>query len=313
MSAAVRTAGLTKVFVADWSRRRTTAVDRLDLEVAEGEIYGFLGPNGSGKTTTIKLLLGLLRPTAGSAEVLGAAPRDLAHRSRLGYLPESPAFYDYLTGRELLDFCGRLAGLGGPELRRRTGELLGLVGLEHAADVRLRRYSKGMLQRAGLAQALLGDPRLLILDEPQSGLDPAGRKEVRDLILRLRAEGRTVLFSSHILADAEMICDRVGILRAGRLVAAGRLDELLQPRASAVEFRVADLPEEARAGFRERAEAFLEAGGVVQFTLAGGEEQVPGVLAAVAAAGGRAIEVAPRRESLEEVFLRAAGGGGGRS
>ena len=311
MTAAVRTLGLTKVFVSDWTRRRTVALDRLDLEVAAGEIYGFLGPNGAGKTTTIKLLLGLLAPTAGRAEVLGEDARGLAHRARLGYLPENPAFYDYLTGRELLDFCGRLAGLAGPGRRRRIDELLGLVGLERAADVRLGRYSKGMLQRAGLAQALLGDPRLLILDEPQSGLDPAGRKEVRDLILRLAAEGRTVLFSSHILADAEMICDRVGILRAGRLVAAGRLDELLQPRARAVEFRVDGLGAEAAAAFRERATAFLEAGGRVQFTLPGGEEQVPGVLAAIAAAGGRPVEVAPLRETLEDVFLRASGGGGG--
>jgi len=311
VSAAIRTEGLTKVFVADWSRRRTVAVDGLDLEVREGEIYGFLGPNGAGKTTTLKLLLGLLIPTAGRAEVLGADARGLAHRARLGYLPENPYFYDYLTGRELLLFCARLGGLAGAGRRRRVDELLGLVGLAHAAGVRLRRYSKGMLQRLGLAQALLGDPALLVLDEPQSGLDPAGRKEVRDLILRLRGEGRTVFFSSHILADAEMICDRVGILRAGRLAAAGRLDELLQPRARAVEFQVDGLPGDARAAFRGRATSFLEAGERVQFTLAGGEEQVPAVLAEIAGAGGRPVAVAPHRETLEDVFLREAGGGGG--
>jgi len=304
VSAVIRTAGLTKAFVSDWRRTRTVAVDRLDLEVGAGEIYGFLGPNGAGKTTTIKLLLGLLRASAGHAEILGEDARGLAHRSRLGFLPENPAFYDYLTGREFLDFCARLCGLAGAVRRERIARLLALVDLERAADLRLRKYSKGMLQRLGLAQALVNDPQLLILDEPQSGLDPAGRKQVRDLILQLRAEGRTVLFSSHILADAEMICDRVGIMNRGRLVAAGRLDELLHARVAAVEFQAEGLGDVARAALRSRATVFLEEGGRVQFTIAGDGGQVPEVLAAIAAGGGRVVAVAPQHETLEDVFLR---------
>ncbi|HEY5998808.1 MAG TPA: ABC transporter ATP-binding protein [bacterium] len=308
MTAAVRTEGLTKVFVSDWKRQRTTAVDRLDLEVAEGEVYGFLGPNGAGKTTTLKLLLGLLRPTSGRATILGADAAGLAHRAQLGYLPESPYFYDYLTGREFLDFCGRLCAVAGPARRERIARLLALVGMEQAADVSLRRYSKGMLQRIGLAQALVNDPRLLILDEPQSGLDPAGRKQVRDLILRLKAEGRTVLFSSHILGDAEMICDRVGVMNRGRLVAAGRLDELLRARVHAVEFQADGLGAAAREAFRARATQFLESGERSQFTLPGGEEQVPAVLAEIGAGGGRVVAVSPLKETLEEFFLREVQG-----
>jgi len=304
VTAVIRTAGLTKVFVSDWKRKRTTAVDRLDLEVGEGEIFGFLGPNGAGKTTTLKLLLGLLRPSAGSAEILGEDARGLAHRGRLGYLPENPYFYDYLTGREFLDFCGQLCGLDGAVRRERIGRLLALVGLEEAAGVRLRRYSKGMLQRIGLAQALVNDPQLLILDEPQSGLDPAGRKQVRDLILELRREGRTIFFSSHILADAEMICDRVGIMNRGRLAACGRLDELLRARVRGVEFQVEGLAGPAREALRRRASVFLEEGPRVQFTLPGDEAQVPDVLAQIAAAGGRLVALAPQRETLEDVFLR---------
>jgi ABC-2 type transport system ATP-binding protein len=308
VTAIVHTEGLTKVFVSDWKRERTTAVDGLDLEVAEGEIYGFLGPNGAGKTTTLKLLLGLLRPTAGRATILGADAAGLAHRALLGYLPESPYFYDYLTGREFLDFCGRLCGVAAPLRRERVARLLALGDIERAADVRLRRYSKGMLQRIGLAQALVNEPRLLILDEPQSGLDPAGRKQVRDLILHLKGEGRTILFSSHILADVEMICDRVGIMNRGRLVAAGSIHELLRARVQAVEFQADGLAAGAREAFRRRATLYLEAGSRAQFTLPGGEEQVPEVLAAIAAGGGRVVGVSPLRETLEEFFLREVQG-----
>jgi ABC-2 type transport system ATP-binding protein len=304
VTAVIRTAGLTKVFVSDWKRTRKVAVDALDLEVGQGEIYGFLGPNGAGKTTTLKLLLGLLRPTSGTVEVLGEDARALAHRGRLGYLPENPYFYDYLTGREFLDFCGRLCGIAGPARRAGVERLLAQVGMERSADERMRKYSKGMLQRIGLAQALVNDPPLLILDEPQSGLDPAGRKQVRDLILGLRAEGRTVLFSSHILADAEMICDRVGILRHGRLVAAGRLDELLRARVHGVEFQVEGLAAPARDALRARASLFLEAGARVQFTLPGDEALVPEALAAIAAGGGRLVALTPLRETLEDLFLR---------
>lgn len=313
MTAVIQAEGLTKVFVSDWRRARTTAVDRLDLEVREGEIYGFLGPNGAGKTTTLKLLLGLLKPTAGRAAIFGQEARGVAHRGRLGYLTENPYFYDYLTGREFLDFCGRLCEIPAPARRERIARLLDLVDLNRSAGVRLGKYSKGMLQRLGMAQALINEPSLLILDEPQSGLDPAGRKLIRDIILRLRAEGRTVLFSSHILTDAEMICDRVGIMNHGRLVASGRLDQLLNTRVHAVEFQAEGLSVAAREAFRSRAATFLESGGRVQFTIPGGEEQVPEILTAIAGAGGRLIALAHQRETLEDVFMREVGVGEGKT
>jgi ABC-2 type transport system ATP-binding protein len=255
--------------------------------------------NGAGKT----------RRSSFCSGCWGRAPAPGARRGRLGDWPiarsvsPKPHFYDYLTGREFLDFCARLCGLPDAERRERVAPLLKLVGLEEAADVRLRKYSKGMLQRAGMAQALVNEPRLLILDEPLSGLDPAGRKQVRDLILQLRAEGRTVIFSSHILADAEMICDRVGIMNpaAGRLEAA---DELLHARVQAVEFEADGLGDAARGALRERATLFLEEGGRVRFTLRGDETQVPQVLAAIVAGGGQVVSVVPLHETLEDVFLR---------
>jgi ABC-2 type transport system ATP-binding protein len=288
---------------------RKNAVDGLDLEVIAGEIYGFLGPNGAGKTTTMKLLLGLLQPTAGTIAVFGQPAHGLAHRSRIGYLPESPYFYDYLTGREILDYYGRLCGLPAAVRRERVQRLLSLVDLEGVADLRLRKYSKGMLQRLGMAQALVNEPDLLILDEPQSGLDPAGRKLIRDIILAQRAAGRTVFFSSHILSDAEMICDRVGIMHRGRLVSTGRLEELVRARVHAMEFEADGLRQRARDTLRARARAFLDAGERVQFTIPGGEELVPEILASVAAGGGRLVSLTPIRESLEEIFLREVDGG----
>ena len=283
---------------------RVRALAGVDLAVKEGEVFGFLGPNGAGKTTFIKILLGLVFPTAGAVSVFGSPAGNPAGRKKIGYLPENMRLQGFLKGHEFLDFSGKLYGLSRDVRKERTGRYLELLGLSAAAGRPLREYSKGMLQRIGMAQALVNEPRLLILDEPQSGLDPAGRKQVRDLILRLKGEGRTVLFSSHILADAEMICDRVGILQRGRLVAAGRLDELLRARVHAVEFQADGLAAGAREAFRVRASLYLEAGSRAQFTLPGGEEQVAGVLAAIAAGGGRVVAVTPQRETLEEFFLR---------
>ena len=207
--------------------RRPALVD-LDLQLLRGEILGYVGPNGSGKTTTFKLLMGLVRPDRGEVLILGEPLASRAWRMRAGYLPEHPYLYDYLTAAEYLDYCGRLFGLERATRRRRALELLSRVGLEDSADVPMRRFSKGMLQRAGLAQALVNDPELLFLDEPMSGLDPVGRRLVRDLILSLRKAGKTVLFSTHILSDAETLCDRVAVLRGGRLLNVGPLGELLR-------------------------------------------------------------------------------------
>ncbi len=227
MTPAIAVDGLSKTFRPPFRLKKVRAVRSVSFTVNPGEVFGFLGPNGAGKTTTIKVLTGLIRPTAGRATVLGGPPTSIEVKARVGFLPEQPYFYDYLKPTELLDIFGRLFGMDRGTRRRRIHELLDLVGLAHAKDRTLRKFSKGMLQRVGLAQALLNDPELLILDEPMSGLDPIGRKEVADLIASLKAGGKTIFFSSHILADIERLCDRVAILDRGEMKAQGRLDDLL--------------------------------------------------------------------------------------
>jgi len=224
---AVAVTNLTKVFPIPFRRQTVTAVKDLTLSVAAGQIYGLLGPNGSGKSTTLKMILGLVSPTRGTAKIFGRDSRNVASHEAVGFLPESPYFYKYLSGEETLRFYGQLCGLGGRTLERRIAELLGLVGLTSAGGRRLAGYSKGMLQRIGLAQALVQEPSLVILDEPTAGVDPAGAREIRDLILALKQRGITVLLSSHLLSQVQDICDRVGILAGGVLVREGALDELL--------------------------------------------------------------------------------------
>jgi ABC-2 type transport system ATP-binding protein len=224
---AVAVRGLTKLFPVPFHRQSIVAVRDLDLRVEQGEVYGLLGPNGSGKSTTLKIILGLVSPTRGRTEIFGRDSRLVESREAVGFLPENPYFYKYLTGEETLRFFGRLCGLGGAPLKSRINELLDLVGLTKARTRRLGTYSKGMLQRIGLAQALIHDPKLVVLDEPTAGVDPTGSREIRDLILDLRRRGITVLLSSHLLAQAQEICDRVGILADGVLVREGRLQELI--------------------------------------------------------------------------------------
>ena len=228
LGAALVATGLTKVFRDPWTLRSKTAVEDVSLTVERGETFGLLGPNGAGKTTTLKLLLGLLRPTAGRAWLLGEPAGSPGSRVGVGYLPESPSFSDRLTAREFLTFSGQLAGLAQGEARRLGGHWLERLGLAARADTQLRKFSKGMLQRVGLAHALLGDPELVFLDEPMSGLDPLGRREVRDLILECQERGVTVVFSSHILPDVELLCERVAVLAHGRVARMGPLDELLE-------------------------------------------------------------------------------------
>ncbi len=224
---AVAVTDVTKVFPSPFRRSSVVAVRDLSLQVEPGEIYGLLGPNGSGKSTTLKIILGLVSPTRGHAEIFGRASDLVASRAAVGFLPESPYFYKFLTAAETLRFFGKLCGLGGQALAARVEELLDLVGLTKARDRRLAGFSKGMLQRIGLAQALVNDPRLVVLDEPTAGVDPAGSRDIRDLLLRLKARGMTVLLSSHLLEQVQEVCDRVGILANGRLVRQGRIDELL--------------------------------------------------------------------------------------
>ncbi|MDQ3198470.1 MAG: ABC transporter ATP-binding protein [Verrucomicrobiota bacterium] len=224
---AVTVQNVTKIFPIPFRRTRLVAVRDLSLEVAAGQVYGLLGPNGSGKSTTLKIILGLVTATSGSTKIFGRDSREVGSREAVGFLPENPYFYKYLTGEETLRFYGKLCGLGGKALRARIDELLELVSLQNARDRRLGGYSKGMLQRIGLAQALIQEPKLVVLDEPTAGVDPAGSREIRDLILDLKRRGITVLLSSHLLAQVQEICDRVGILANGVLVREGRVEDLL--------------------------------------------------------------------------------------
>jgi ABC-2 type transport system ATP-binding protein len=224
---AIAVHSLTKVFPIPFRRARLVAVRDLNLEVAPGQVYGLLGPNGSGKSTTLKIILGLVSPSAGRTEIFGRDSREVRSREAVGFLPENPYFYKYLTGEETLRFYGKLCGLHGRELTARTNEMLALVRLEDARERRLGGYSKGMLQRIGLAQSLIHEPKLVVLDEPTAGVDPAGSREIRDLILDLKKRGITVLLSSHLLAQVQEICDRVGILAQGNLVREGRVEDLL--------------------------------------------------------------------------------------
>ena len=276
---------LHKTFVLGFWRKKVAAVSDVTFSVDRGEIFGFLGPNGAGKTTTIKMLMGLIFPSGGKAEVLGRPIPDRQAKRRIGFLPENPYFYDYLTGQELLDLMGRLFGLERRERRRRGGELLERVGLAAAAKMPLRKYSKGMLQRIGIAQALVNNPELVVLDEPMSGLDPIGRKEIRDLILSLKQEGKTVFFSTHILSDAELLCDRVAIIVGGRMRDQGRLDELLSPRLLHTELVV------ARDGDKRMIKL-------------GPEVDVNAAIASALGEGRTVVSVTPRSESIEDLFVR---------
>ncbi len=301
----IRVEGLEKEFRLGILRRRVPAVRGVSFEVARGDIFGFLGPNGAGKTTTIKMLTGLIAPTGGRATVFGepiATPRSLA---KVGFLPENPYVYPYLTPSEFVELCGRLSGLSARASRDRARTVLDQVGIAYAADRPVRRLSKGMLQRAGLAAALVADPELLILDEPMSGLDPVGRKEVRDLIVEERRRGRTIFFSTHILSDVETLCDRVTILREGAVVVSGRLDELLNRvvrRTDVVLSHATEALERELEGdsftVRRQGERLL-----VEVP---GEEAGQRVIERALAAGARVVQVTPVHETLEDLFVREA-------
>ncbi len=297
---------LTKVYTPNWPwQKPVIGLDGLSLSVSRGEIYGFLGPNGAGKTTTLKILMGLMRPTRGTAELLGQPAGDIHTRQRIGFLPEAPYFYDYLTAEEFLGFYGRLAGLDRSALAHRITALLDLVGLTEARTRQLRKFSKGMLQRIGLAQALIHDPELVILDEPMSGLDPIGRKQVRDLILNLREQGKTVFFSTHIIPDVEMICDRVGIVVKGRLLASGRVDELVSRRAGPVEIVCDGLSPDRVAEIVPDAAKVLWRGSRCLIVLPHAD-LVDGVAEHIRRHRGRLISVTPQKGSLEELFVAQA-------
>ncbi|HOE97406.1 MAG TPA: ABC transporter ATP-binding protein [Candidatus Sumerlaeota bacterium] len=315
----IETEGLTKIYVRDvidtefgrlrirLTNRKTVALQDLSLDVQQGEIFGLLGPNGAGKTTAIKILMGIHFPTSGSARLMGKPLGDREVKKRIGFLPENPYFYDYLKGWEFLDFYGQLYGMDKKTRRRKIERLLDQVGLTHAADRPLRGYSKGMNQRIGLAQALMNDPEIVFLDEPQSGLDPLGRKEVRDIIVSLRDEGKTVFFSSHILSDAEMICDRVAILYRGKLQSLGTLGSLLSQSVRDWEIVLRGVSDEFMDRWRPRLVRLEKSDGDF-WVIAKEEATTHELIREATAAGGVLIQLLPRRESLEDYFIRQVQG-----
>jgi ABC-2 type transport system ATP-binding protein len=280
------------------------AVADLSLSVGRGEVFGFLGPNGAGKTTSLKMLLGLIAPTAGRGRLLGRPLGDRAARAKVGFLPEHFRFQDWLTGRELLRFHGRLYGLGGAALERRATELLERVDPQDAAGRPIREYSKGMLQRAGLAQALLNQPEIVFLDEPTSGLDPLGRRLVRDIIRELRVQGTTVFLNSHLLGEVEATCDRVAFVKQGRIVHERRLADV--PAGLEVELRVTGLGEPGLAAVARHGAGLVREGDLVRLRVAG-EEALPRIAATVVAEGGQLYRMTPGTRSLEDLFLEIMG------
>ncbi len=296
--------GLTKDYpVGAFHTKQRRALDHLNLEIEEEEIFGLIGPNGAGKTTTLKLLMGLIFPTEGRARILAKPVGDTATKRQIGYLPENPYFYDYLTGRELLHYFGQLYGMSRSERRDRAETLLRRVDIVSAADLQLRKYSKGMIQRLGIAQAILNRPRIVFLDEPMSGLDPMGRRDISLLIQELRDDKVTVVFSSHILPDVESLCDRVAILNQGKLVREGRLMEILDVSVRSVEVEVDDLSAANEQKIRSVAQRFRQSGRRARIEFRN-QQEVNEVLDLVRSDGARLISIHPVRQTLEEYFVR---------
>ena len=285
-----------------WRKRPKRVLDGLSISVAPGEVFGLLGPNGAGKSTTLKILLLLIFPTSGTALILGLPLGDVGVHSRIGFLPENPYFYDHLTATEFLDYCGALFGLSESERRHRVDKLLDRVGLAESRDIPVRKFSKGMVQRIGIAQALINEPEVVILDEPMSGLDPIGRREVRDLILDLREEGKTVLFSTHILSDAESICDRVAILDRGRLQGCGDLREILRMETASTEVVVENPSAEVLEVVNEYSRSQIRTGDRTRIEISE-EAKAPIVLDLLLRFKTKIISVNPVKMSLEDYFL----------
>ena len=298
----VRVEGLVKDFRPGFGLTTKRVLHGISFEVRRGEIFGFIGPNGAGKTTTLKVLMGLIRASAGRAELLGHDVSESAYRRQIGFAPESPYFYEFLTGREILSFYARLCDVEPSRIGPRVDEVLAQVGLAHAGSARLRTYSKGMLQRIGIAQAIVHEPSVIFLDEPMSGLDPVGRKEIRDLIVRLNADGKTVFMNTHILSDVELICDRVAIIVKGRIAYAGALEDLHGERRQ-FDVTLSGLAPD----FAEEVEAQLGAklgGRGERVTLRLAEKEMNELVQAALARGARVEEIVRHREDLETLFLR---------
>jgi ABC-2 type transport system ATP-binding protein len=301
----LRVSSLVKTYKKPFSGKRVEAVRGVSFDVERGEIFGFLGPNGAGKTTTIKMLMGLASPTAGTMEIFDVRAPSSDVMRRVGFLPENPYVYPYLSPREFVALCGRLSGLRGKPLRERVERSIADVGMAHAADRPVRALSKGMLQRIGIAAAIVHDPDLLVLDEPMSGLDPVGRKEVRDLIVAQKAAGKTVFFSSHILSDVEMLCDRVCILRRGEVVVSGNLRSLLAEDKKRREVTVVGAAPPLVQALRQMSQVTRTVGDTVVVEVEG-DGPLRDVVARVVADGALLDSVSPKRETLEDLFVRQA-------
>jgi ABC-2 type transport system ATP-binding protein len=299
-TAAIETENLTKDYPSGFlDTKKKRSLENLTMQVETGEVFGFLGPNGAGKSTTIKLLMGLIFPTTGTARILGKSISDIEMHQDIGYLPEQPYFYDYLTAAEVLDYFARFHNLKSADRRERVDRMLKKVGLDTARKIQLRKYSKGMLQRVGLAQAILHDPKVVVLDEPMSGLDPVGRREVRDIILELKREGKTVLFSTHILPDAEMLCDRVGVIVGGKLRGIGAPGEIVGMKAQGMEVLFELVPHGPNAaGLLNKATRTGD-----RFRLHVAEDELYGAIDQLRSAGARILSVVQVKPSLEEYFM----------
>jgi len=304
---ALETIDLTKDYrLGFWRNRVKRALDRLTLRVETGEVFGLLGPNGAGKTTTLKLFFRLIFPTSGTALILGKQLDDVAVRFRIAFLPENPAFYEHLTAQEFLTFAASLVGLPAAERRRRPGELIDQLGLSASRNIPLRKFSKGMIQRLGIGQALINDPDVVFLDEPMSGLDPLGRREVREVILRLKERGKTVFFSTHILSDAETLCDRVAVLHHGRLQGCGELNTILRLGVSTTELVLEGPSAEVMAELTPYASSVIRTGERVRLEMPE-ESEVQRALEIILRGRTKLISVNPVKRSLEDYFLQKVG------
>ena len=309
MQVVVSIKGLSKTYTAGfWKTKRVVALENLTLQVHENEVFGYLGPNGAGKSTTLKLLMSLIFPTSGTAEILGKPVSEVSTRQVIGYLPENPFFYEYLTAEEFLSFYAGLLGFSAAETKERVSYYLKLTDTFHSRKLQLRKFSKGMIQRIGIAQALINDPKVIFLDEPMSGLDPLGRREVRDLILKLKSEKKTILFSTHILNDVETLCDRVAVLSRGQLIGSGKLSDLISKEVKHIEILVSGMSYELARSLFDPSASISESGSILRLEVSP-ETNLSDIVSPIEQAHGKVISINPVRQTMEDYFFTLVGKG----